>query len=112
MKDRYTGKSRGFGFVSFQFVEDASRVISTEHHIDGAFPLQCAASAARPMPHCRFAQYACMCSCHKPHIERFMHFTAISRQIAEPCETLVGEVSNLLTAQTRGDVQGGGARRS
>lgn len=35
MKDRYTGKSRGFGFVSFQFVEDASRVISTEHQIDG-----------------------------------------------------------------------------
>lgn len=41
MKDRYTGKSRGFGFVSFQFVEDASRVISTEHHIDGG--LRCRA---------------------------------------------------------------------
>mmetsp|Transcript_5980 Transcript_5980/g.17107 ORF Transcript_5980/g.17107 Transcript_5980/m.17107 type:complete len:738 (-) Transcript_5980:1411-3624(-) len=45
MKDRYTGKSRGFGFVSYQYVEDASRVISTEHQIDGR---RCEAKLALP----------------------------------------------------------------
>ena len=36
MKDRYTGKSRGFGFVTFASADDAVRVVAAEHHVDGA----------------------------------------------------------------------------
>ena len=35
MKDRYTGKSRGFGFVTFMNADDASQVVTAEHHVDG-----------------------------------------------------------------------------
>lgn len=45
MKDRYTGKSRGFGFVSFKYAADASRVMSSEHQIDGR---RCEAKPALP----------------------------------------------------------------
>ena len=39
MKDRYTGKSRGFGFVTFSNADDASCVVTAEHHIDGEWRL-------------------------------------------------------------------------
>lgn len=45
MKDRHTGKSRGFGFVSFKYAADASRVLTTEHQIDGR---RCEAKPALP----------------------------------------------------------------
>lgn len=45
MKDRYTGKSRGFGFVSFKYAADASRVMASEHQIDGR---RCEAKLALP----------------------------------------------------------------
>ncbi|KAK3277533.1 hypothetical protein CYMTET_14467 [Cymbomonas tetramitiformis] len=35
MKDKQTGRSRGFGFVVFAAKEDAERMISMEHEIDG-----------------------------------------------------------------------------
>lgn len=45
MKDRYTGKSRGFGFVTFVNADDAARVVATEHHVDGR---RCEAKLALP----------------------------------------------------------------
>lgn len=41
MKDRYTGKSRGFGFVTFASADDAARVVASEHHVDGVYLLLC-----------------------------------------------------------------------
>ena len=35
MRDRDTGKSRGFGFVTYTHREDALRVARQEHHVDG-----------------------------------------------------------------------------
>ena len=35
MKDRTTGKSRGFGFVTFQRASDASHAGNKEHMVDG-----------------------------------------------------------------------------
>jgi RNA-binding protein Musashi len=35
MKDRYTGKSRGFGFVTYASASDAQRVVQHDHHVDG-----------------------------------------------------------------------------
>uniref|UniRef100_A0A7R9VP11 RRM domain-containing protein n=1 Tax=Chlamydomonas euryale TaxID=1486919 RepID=A0A7R9VP11_9CHLO len=45
MKDRYTGKSRGFGFVSFVEADAAMRALGTEHMIDGR---RCEAKIALP----------------------------------------------------------------
>ncbi|KAK9815318.1 hypothetical protein WJX72_001599 [[Myrmecia] bisecta] len=45
MKDRYTGKSRGFGFVTYTYPDDAHRVMATEHHVDGR---RCEAKLALP----------------------------------------------------------------
>ena len=35
MKDRATGKSRGFGFVTFQQASDAAHAGNKEHMVDG-----------------------------------------------------------------------------
>lgn len=35
MKDRTTGKSRGFGFVTFQRTSDAAHAGNKEHMVDG-----------------------------------------------------------------------------
>ena len=35
MKDRTTGKSRGFGFVTFQRASDAAHAGNKEHMVDG-----------------------------------------------------------------------------
>lgn len=53
MKDRYTGKSRGFGFVSFQDTGAAHRALAVEHSIDGR---RCEAKIA--LPKVRFWQWA------------------------------------------------------
>ena len=45
MRERYTGKSRGFGFVTFASVTDAQRAITAEHIIDGR---RCEAKFALP----------------------------------------------------------------
>ncbi len=45
MKDRYTGKSRGFGFVTFTDSGAAQRAMGTEHSIDGR---RCEAKLALP----------------------------------------------------------------
>lgn len=45
MRDRYSGKSRGFGFVTFFNAEDAQRVASAEHVVDGR---RCDAKLALP----------------------------------------------------------------
>ena len=49
MKDRYTGKSRGFGFVSFVDAASAVRALNTEHCIDGR---RCEAKVALPKVRC------------------------------------------------------------
>eukprot|EP00798_Chlamydomonas_sp_ICE-L_P000894 gene894-5690_t len=45
MKDRYTGKSRGFGFVTFHETSAATVALAAEHSIDGR---RCEAKAALP----------------------------------------------------------------
>ncbi len=45
MRDRDTGKSRGFGFVTYAHREDALRVARQEHHVDGR---RCEAKFALP----------------------------------------------------------------
>eukprot|EP00195_Chlamydomonas_chlamydogama_P005652 CAMPEP_0202899790 /NCGR_PEP_ID=MMETSP1392-20130828/8458_1 /ASSEMBLY_ACC=CAM_ASM_000868 /TAXON_ID=225041 /ORGANISM="Chlamydomonas chlamydogama, Strain SAG 11-48b" /LENGTH=546 /DNA_ID=CAMNT_0049586051 /DNA_START=310 /DNA_END=1950 /DNA_ORIENTATION=+ len=45
MKDRYTGKSRGFGFVTFLEAGAAQRALAAEHSIDGR---RCEAKIALP----------------------------------------------------------------
>lgn len=45
MRERYTGKSRGFGFVTFCATADALRAVGTEHLIDGR---RCEAKFALP----------------------------------------------------------------
>lgn len=45
MKDRYSGKSRGFGFVTFVDPKSAQRALGAEHTIDGR---QCQAKIALP----------------------------------------------------------------
>ncbi|KAG2489014.1 hypothetical protein HYH03_012452 [Edaphochlamys debaryana] len=45
MKDRYTGKSRGFGFVTFMDASSASHALTIEHTIDGR---RCEAKIALP----------------------------------------------------------------
>ena len=45
MRDRYSGKSRGFGFVTFQLAADAQHVASLDHIVDGR---RCDAKLALP----------------------------------------------------------------
>lgn len=45
MKDRFSGKSRGFGFVTFVDPASAQRALSAEHTIDGR---RCEAKVALP----------------------------------------------------------------
>ena len=45
MKDRTTGKSRGFGFVTFQQASDAARAGNKEHMVDGR---RCEVSTCSP----------------------------------------------------------------
>lgn len=45
MRDRYSGKSRGFGFVTFFNANDAQRVAAAEHVVDGR---RCDAKLALP----------------------------------------------------------------
>lgn len=45
MKDRYSGKSRGFGFVTFVYPENAASVVVGEHYVDGR---RCEAKFALP----------------------------------------------------------------
>ncbi|MEW5311245.1 MAG: hypothetical protein WDW38_002977 [Sanguina aurantia] len=45
MKDRYTSKSRGFGFVTFMDAASANRALAVEHTIDGR---RCEAKMALP----------------------------------------------------------------
>ena len=45
MRDRYSGKSRGFGFVTFYNANDAQRVAGAEHVVDGR---RCDAKLALP----------------------------------------------------------------
>lgn len=45
MRERHTGKSRGFGFVTFKSPEDASKAISTDHTMNGR---RCEAKYALP----------------------------------------------------------------
>lgn len=45
MKDRFTGKSRGFGFVTFVDPASAARALSVEHTVDGR---RCEAKVALP----------------------------------------------------------------
>ena len=45
MKDRLTGKSRGFGFVTYLHQRDAQRVALTDHQVDGR---RCEAKFALP----------------------------------------------------------------
>jgi RNA-binding protein Musashi len=52
MKDRYSGKSRGFGFVTFAEKGSAKLALATEHIIDGR---RCEAKVALPkvINHCK-----------------------------------------------------------
>ena len=45
MRERYTGKSRGFGFITFAAAADAYAAVASEHHIDGR---KCEAKFALP----------------------------------------------------------------
>lgn len=45
MREKYTGKSRGFGFVTFAAAADAHRAVGAEHEIDGR---KCEAKFALP----------------------------------------------------------------
>lgn len=45
MKERNTGKSRGFGFVTYYDPADAARVVEQEHMVDGR---RCEAKFAEP----------------------------------------------------------------
>jgi hypothetical protein len=45
MREKYTGKSRGFGFVTFGAPADAHRAVASEHEIDGR---KCEAKFALP----------------------------------------------------------------
>ena len=45
MRDRFSGKSRGFGFVTFYNATDAQRVAAAEHVVDGR---RCDAKLALP----------------------------------------------------------------
>jgi RNA-binding protein Musashi len=45
MKDRNTGKSRGFGFVVYYDPADAARAVEQEHIVDGR---RCEAKYAEP----------------------------------------------------------------
>lgn len=45
MRDRYSGKSRGFGFVTFYSADNAQRIATAEHNIDGR---RCDAKFALP----------------------------------------------------------------
>mmetsp|Transcript_12952 Transcript_12952/g.22854 ORF Transcript_12952/g.22854 Transcript_12952/m.22854 type:complete len:112 (+) Transcript_12952:210-545(+) len=45
LKDRYTGKSRGFGFITFLDTLSAQRALAAEHTIDGR---RCEAKVALP----------------------------------------------------------------
>lgn len=52
MKDRSTGKSRGFGFVTFYRAADAACAANQEHVVDGR-RCEVSLSLLRPQP-CRF----------------------------------------------------------
>ncbi|PRW55937.1 DAZ-associated 1 [Chlorella sorokiniana] len=45
MREKYTGKSRGFGFVTFRATADALKAVNSEHSIDGR---KCEAKFALP----------------------------------------------------------------
>lgn len=54
MKDRSTGKSRGFGFVTFQLASDAAHAGNKEHVVDGR---RCEVSTAASH-HCPVLQHS------------------------------------------------------
>lgn len=44
MRDMETGRSRGFGFLTFEDVSSVNAVMAREHHLDGKTVRPCSSS--------------------------------------------------------------------